>query len=168
MQGARGVFALYCRQFSVFDLLRQRCKHGFHLRGRGAVKDIVRDLCIAPDHGFCRIVQHGPIPEQACVGRLGQQDFHTHMAIIAANPLYRGIHSVGWAFEKLQIDVVPANQRPCDPVTDVMFARVQQDAAEQGHVIAKRLGGIDGLDEIGDDRCSLWGVRLIKAYAVRR
>ncbi len=37
-------------------------------------------------------------------------------------------------------DIMPANQRTSDPVTAVLFARIHQDTAEQGNIIAEGLG----------------------------
>ncbi len=49
---------------------------------------------------------------------------------------------------------MPANQCASNPVTDVVLARIKQDATEQGYIIAERLGGINDLDEVSDVECS--------------
>ena len=76
------------------------------------------------------------------------------MSVIPSDPLDQRVYLSLWPLKQLQINIMPTNQRTRDLVADVMLARIDQDSAEDGHIIAKRLRRINDLDEISDDMFS--------------
>jgi len=56
-------------QRSIPHLHRKLLKHGLHFCGCCAIKHTFRNVGLAPDHGFRRVVQHGPICEKAFAHR---------------------------------------------------------------------------------------------------
>lgn len=102
-------------------------------------------------------MQHRPIREKPRRHRVGDMQPDIEMAIIAADAIIGGANHRAGAFQQLQVNVAPTNQRPGDPIALIALSGLQQDARQRCLVIAKGARGIDDLDKVGNGKGSCAG-----------
>ena len=65
------------------------------------------------------------------------------MAIILADARIERVDRVGRPLDQLEVEILPADQRPGDPVPRIVAPRRRQDACQHGTVKAEGLRAVD-------------------------